>query len=156
VITLSDLRPNPGAVKSKKRVGRGESSGHGKTSCRGEKGQKARTGGKVSPGFEGGQMPIFRQMPKRGFKNPFRKVYGVMNLETLSALSSYKVIDIDVAKSHGLVRKRDNMLKILGTGDVTAPLTIRAHAVSAAALEKIKAAGGTVEIVAPAGGRESV
>lgn len=156
MITLSDLRPQPGAVKRKKRVGRGETSGHGKTACRGEKGQKARSGGSISPGFEGGQMPIFRQMPKRGFKNPFRLSYGVLNLEALAALSAYPVIDIEVAKRHGLVRKRDTLLKILGTGDVSAPLTIKAHAVSASALEKIKAAGGTVEIVASSAGGKSV
>ncbi|MGC9022007.1 MAG: 50S ribosomal protein L15, partial [Dissulfurimicrobium sp.] len=84
-MALDRLRPHTGAKKSKKRVGRGDGSGHGKTACRGEKGQRARTGGSISPGFEGGQMPLYRQLPKRGFKNPFKKIYGVLNIKDLEA-----------------------------------------------------------------------
>lgn len=147
MITLNDLKPNPGAKKAPKRVGRGEGSGHGKTACRGEKGQKARSGAPIPAGFQGGQMPIYRQLPKRGFKNPFKKVYGILNVSDLTKLTSFEVVDIDVAKSKGLVRKRDNLLKLLGSGEIKAPVKVRAHAASKTAIEKIEAAGGTVDLI---------
>lgn len=145
--TLDDLRPQPGAVRKKKRIGRGEASGTGKTAGRGHKGKKARSGGTVPAGFEGGQMPLCRRMPKRGFKNPFKKTYGILNVGSLEKLSEHSVIVIDVAKKNGMVRKRDTLLKILGAGTITTPVTVVAHAASVTAIEKITAAGGKVNII---------
>jgi len=147
MITLDSLGPQAGAVHKRKRIGRGEASGCGKTAGKGHKGKKARSGGSVSPGFEGGQMPIYRRMPKRGFKNPFRQTYGVLNVDALEKLSSHSMIDIDVAKDHGMVRKRDTLLKILGSGTISSPVTVVAHAASASAVEKITAAGGKIRII---------
>ncbi len=147
MITLKDLKPSRGAKKSKKRVGRGPGSGHGKTACRGQKGQKSRSGGSVAPWFQGGQMPLYRQLAKRGFKNPFRKEYGVLNVGVLNELEFEGVFDLEAAKSRGLVKKRCRLFKVLGDGEITRPVHVRAHAVSATARQKIEAAGGTVEIV---------
>ena len=141
---LSRLRPHPGSRKRPKRVGRGIGSGHGKTATRGTKGQRSRSGGGVSPGFEGGQMPLYRQLPKRGFKNPFRKVYGVVNVGALEGLEFEGVFDIALAKEKGLVKKRYHLLKILGEGEITRPVKVKAHAVSESARRKIEAAGGEV------------
>ncbi len=151
MITLDMLKPHEGAKKKKKRVGRGPGSGHGKTACRGAKGQGSRSGGGVSPGFAGGQMPLYRQLPKRGFKNPFRKVYGVVNVQTLAALDTKDAVDLKMLQSRGLVGKRYSLLKVLGEGDINKALVVRAHAVSQTAREKIETAGGKVEIISSKG-----
>ncbi len=147
MITLDSLRPFEGSVKKKKRVGRGPGSGHGKTACRGTKGQKSRSGAAIPPGFQGGQMPIYRQLPKRGFKNPFRKAFGVVNVSTLNNLEYDDVIDINVLKGRGLVKKRDKYVKVLGNGDINKAVKLKVHAVSRTAREKIEAAGGTIELI---------
>lgn len=140
---LNNLESNPEAHHRAKRVGRGPGSGHGKTSCRGHKGSLARSGGKRSPGFEGGQMPLVRRTPKRGFRNIFQKIeYAEVNITVLNQLSEENKIDIAVLKTHGIVKNRFRKLKVLGTGDINRKITIIADAFSAAAIEKIKAAGG--------------
>jgi large subunit ribosomal protein L15 len=144
---LSELRPPEGARKGKKRIGRGEGSGHGGTSTKGHKGYKARSGGKRSPGFEGGQMPLQRRLPKRGFKNPFRKQWSVINLRDLSAFPDGAVVDVESLKSKGLVKKIESGVKILGEGEVLRPLTVRAQAFSLSAKKKIEAAGGKAEVI---------
>jgi large subunit ribosomal protein L15 len=144
---LSELRPPEGARKEKKRIGRGEGSGHGGTSTKGHKGYKARSGGKRSPGFEGGQMPLQRRLPKRGFKNPFRKQWSVINLRDLSAFPDGAVVDAEILKSKGLVKKVGSRVKILGEGEVLRPLTVRAQAFSLSAKKKIEAAGGKAEVI---------
>jgi len=151
MITLDLLRPHPGSKRGKKRVGRGPGSGHGKTACRGQNGQKSRSGGSIRPGFEGGQMPLYRKLPKRGFKNRFRKVYGVLNIGDLSEIRHEGVVDIAVLKALGLVCKRHHLLKILGDGEIQQPVTVRAHAVSENAKNKIETAGGRIEIIADRG-----
>ncbi len=147
MITLDSLRPFEGSVKKKKRVGRGPGSGHGKTACRGTKGQKSRSGAAIPPGFQGGQMPLYRQLPKRGFKNPFRKAFGVINVSTLNDLEYDDVIDVNLLKSRGLVKKRDKYVKVLGSGDINKAVKLKVHAVSRTAREKIEAAGGTIELI---------
>lgn len=147
MITLNGLKPHLGAKKSKKRVGRGDGSGHGKTACKGEKGQRARTGASIPAGFEGGQMPLYRHLPKRGFKNPFKKLYGVLNLRDLVELKDNTIVDIEMAKKNGLIRKRFNLLKILGDGEIGKSVIVRVHAASAIAIQKIEAAGGRVELL---------
>ncbi|KPK94295.1 MAG: 50S ribosomal protein L15 [Deltaproteobacteria bacterium SM23_61] len=144
---LNELRPPQGARKKKKRIGRGEGSGHGGTSTKGHKGYKARSGGKRSPGFEGGQMPLQRRLPKRGFKNPFRKEWTVVNLRDLSAFPDGAVVDVEGMKSSGLVKKVGFGVKILGEGEISRPLTVRAHAFSLSARKKIEAAGGKTEVI---------
>lgn len=151
MITLNELRPHPGSKKAKKRVGRGDGSGHGKTACRGEKGQRARTGASIPAGFEGGQMPLYRQLPKRGFKNLFKKIYGVLNVSDLAEFQDNSIIDIDTAKKNGLIRKRFNLFKLLGDGEINKPVIVRAHAASAVAIQKIEAAGGRVELLSDKG-----
>ncbi|GBD95261.1 MAG TPA: 50S ribosomal protein L15 [Nitrospirae bacterium] len=143
---LSDLAPVPGSRKKRKRVGRGPGSGHGKTSCRGHKGQKSRSGGGTKAGFEGGQMPLQRRLPKRGFTNIFRKEYSVVNLGTLDRLSE-STITPDFLLKEGVVKKIRDGIKILGNGAITRPLIVKAHAFSASAKEKIIKAQGSVEIV---------
>ncbi len=150
MITLDMLKPHEGAKKKKKRVGRGPGSGHGKTACRGHKGQRSRSGGGVPPGFEGGQMPLYRQLPKRGFKNPFRKVYGVVNVKDLSRLDQDQV-DLETLQSRGMVAKRFKLLKVLGEGSIDRPVTVKAHAVSKTAREKIEAVGGRIELISSVG-----
>ena len=147
MITLDSLRPHPGSRRTKKRVGRGPGSGHGKTACRGQNGQKSRSGGSIRPGFEGGQMPLYRKLPKRGFKNRFRKVYGVLNIGDLAKIGHEGVVDIAFLKARGLIRKRYHLLKILGDGEIRQPLTVRAHAVSETARNKIETTGGRIEII---------
>jgi large subunit ribosomal protein L15 len=141
---LSDLAPAPGSRKNKKRVGRGCGSGHGKTSCKGHKGQKARTGGGTKPGFEGGQMPLQRRLPKRGFTNIFQKKYTVVNVGSLAGLED-AVITPDVLLREGLIRNMKDEVKILGEGEITKPVTVKAHAFSESAKEKITKAKGSVE-----------
>jgi len=151
MIRLDSLYPFEGSKHNKKRVGRGEGSGHGKTSCRGQKGQNSRSGGGVRPGFEGGQMPLFRRLPKRGFKNPFRKEYGILNVKDLDKIAEDGVVDINIAKSKGRVSKKLTLLKILGEGEISAAITVRVHAISKSAKDKIESAGGKVEIIPPKG-----
>lgn len=145
---LDDLKPAAGSNKKRKRVGRGDGSGHGKTSCRGHKGQGARSGGNTKPGFEGGQMPLQRRLPKRGFRNPFRIELSVINLEQLEAFPSGSEVTPELLKQHGLLRGHQRRIKVLGDGVLSKSLTVRAHGFSAKAKEKIEACGGKVEVIA--------
>ena len=138
---LGHLKYAEGSKRRGKRVGRGPGSGHGKTSCRGHKGQKSRSGAKSRPWFEGGQMPLQRRVPKRGFTNIFRREYQVVNVGDLNRMKREK-ISPEVLLSARLIRKRNALLKILGDGDVTKSLEVSAHAFSKSAVEKIEAAGG--------------
>ena len=144
---INDLSPAKGARKHRKRVGRGPGSGHGKTAARGHKGQKSRSGGKIRPGFEGGQMPLHRRLPKRGFTNIFKKPVEIVNLRDLDRFSSGNTVDLHDLIDSGLVKKRDSVIKLLAMGDITFPLTVKVHKVSAMAREKIERAGGKVELV---------
>jgi large subunit ribosomal protein L15 len=143
-ITLSSLRPARGSTQSRKRVGRGPGSGLGTTSGKGNKGHKARTGGGTNPGFEGGQMPIYRRLPKRGFTNPFRVANQAVNVGELAALTSGDVTP-DTLLEAGLISHADQPAKILGTGDAARAYTVRGVATSASARAKIEAAGGSIE-----------
>ena len=143
-ITLSNLRPAPGSNVTRRRVGRGPGSGLGKTSGKGHKGHKARTGGSTNPGFEGGQMPMFRRLPKRGFTNPFKVTAQVVNLRQLEKVSGGDVTPESLAAA-GLVKRAQAPIKLLATGDAPRAFTVRGIAVSASAKAKIEAAGGTVE-----------
>jgi len=144
-VDLKSLKPAKGAVKEKKRLGRGVGSGLGKTSGRGQKGAGARTGVKVTPGFEGGQMPLARRLPKRGFRNPSRTPYEVVSLARLERFAADAVVDEEALRRERVVKGR-GPVKILSDGEVGKPLTVRVAAVSAKAREKIVAAGGTVEV----------
>lgn len=144
---LQDLRPAEGSKKKDKRVGRGIGSGHGKTSCKGHKGQKARSGGPKGPGFEGGQMPLQRRLPKRGFKNRFQIVYAIINLRDIDKLEGIDTVTPDVLAERGIVKDLKDGLKVLGEGEIKRPFTIRADAFSASALAKIAAAGGKAEVI---------
>lgn len=142
---LHELKPVKGSRKKEKRVGRGPGSGHGKTSGKGHKGQKARSGGKVKPRFEGGQMPLQRRLPKRGFTNIFKKVYSIVNIGRLNEkFEEGSVITPDLLIAHNLIKNDKYDIKILGEGDLTKRFTIQAHAFSSSAVEKIKTAGGEV------------
>jgi len=148
MITLSALKPKQGSRHRRKRVGCGESSGHGKTSGRGHKGQKARFGGSIRLGFEGGQMPLIRRMPKRGFNNTaFKKVWGIVNLTHLDVLDAGTVVDEAFLRENGFIRGKLDGVKILGHGELTKKLIIKVTAVSASAKEKIEKAGGSIELV---------
>ena len=144
---IEDLKPAEGSKKKDKRVGRGIGSGHGKTSCRGHKGQKARSGGTKGPGFEGGQMPLQRRLPKRGFKNRFKIEYAVINLKNIKSIEGLDIITPEVLVEKGLIKDLKDGIKVLGDGDIQRPLTIKADAFSASALAKIAAAGGKAEII---------
>ena len=145
-MSLSNLRPPKGAKHSKKRVGRGQGSGQGKTAGRGSKGAKSRSGFKFKRGFEGGQMPLHRRVPKRGFHNPFRVSYEVVNLDTLGAkFEAGTVVTPDLLREKGIVPGGDGRVKILARGEVGKALTVRAHKFSGKAAEKIAAAGGVTE-----------
>lgn len=144
---LDELFPSPGARRPKKRVGRGPSSGSGKTGGRGTKGQLSRAGGKVRPGFEGGQMPLIRRLPKRGFTNSFGEDFKVVNLRDLARFAPESLVDEEALRRAGLVKGAGGRIKLLGQGEITQPLTVRVHAVSAQAKAKIEAAGGKVEVV---------
>jgi len=146
-MNLSTLKPPEGSRKKRKRVGRGDGSGHGGTSCKGAKGQNARSGGGVRPGFEGGQMPLSRRLPKRGFRNRFRKDIVSVNLEKLSQFTEGAVIDPEVLLENGIIRRKGDGIKILGKGDVSQPLTVRVNSISRSAREKIEASGGSVEVI---------
>ncbi|ADQ41231.1 ribosomal protein L15 [Caldicellulosiruptor acetigenus I77R1B] len=145
---LYELKPAPGSKKSRKRVGRGESSGHGKTSTRGHKGQWARSGGGVRPGFEGGQMPLTRRIPKRGFKNINKKVYTEVNVEKLERFDNDTVITPELLLKERVISKIEkDGVKILGRGELTKRLIVRVQKVSEGARKKIEAAGGKVEVI---------
>ena len=145
---LHELRPAEGAVSSKKRLGRGTATGQGKTSGRGQKGQKSRSGGGVRVGFEGGQMPLARRLPKRGFTNPCKKVYSLVNVETLNRFENGTEITAELLKATGVISKIEkDGVKILGEGNLERALTIKAAKFTASAQEKIEKAGGKAELV---------
>ena len=144
---LEELKPAKGATKKAKRVGRGFGSGHGKTSTKGHKGQKARSGGVKPAGFEGGQMPLQRRIPKRGFTNKFRKEYAVVNLRDLEKMAGPDPITPEALKQKGLIKDMKAGVKVLGMGELKTKLTVRAHKFSKSALDKIQAAGGKVEVI---------
>ena len=144
---LEELKPAKGATKKAKRVGRGFGSGHGKTSTKGHKGQKARSGGVKPAGFEGGQMPLQRRIPKRGFTNIFRREYAVVNLSDLAKMAGSDTITPEVLKQKGLIKDMKAGVKVLGMGELKAKLTVRAHKFSKSALDKIQAAGGKAEVI---------
>ena len=148
-MSLNNLRPPKGMKHPKKRIGRGQGSGNGKTAGRGHKGAKSRSGFHFKRGFEGGQMPLHRRVPKRGFHNPFRVEYEVVNLDTLGLkFDTGTVVTPDLLREKGLVPRGKARVKVLGRGDVGKALTVRAHKFSGKAAEKITAAGGTVEAIA--------
>ena len=147
---LHELRPNEGGgSKARKRVGRGIGSGLGKTSGRGHKGQNARSGGGVRPGFEGGQLPLFRRLPKRGFTNIFAKEYAIINIEDLNVFEDDTVVTPELLFEAGLVKKGKAVdgIKVLGNGEITKKLTVKAHKFSKSATEKIETVGGKVEVI---------
>lgn len=146
-IALNKLTPPKGANRKSKRVGRGIGGGHGKTATRGYKGQKSRSGTSIRAGFEGGQMPLHRRLPKRGFTNIFRKEYAVVNLGQLATLEAGTEVTPLVLKERGIVRKLKDGLKILAAGELKQPLRVQAHKFSRSAIEKIQKAGGTVEVI---------
>src|SRR4030095_3770543 len=147
IMRLDELKPAAGSSKKRKRVGRGDGSGHGKTSCRVHKGQGARSGGNVQPGFEGGQMPLQRRLPKRGFHNPFRVEMSVVNLGQLESFPAGGEVTPESLSEHGLVTGKNRRIKILGDGMLSKALTVKAHGFSAKAKEKIEAAGGKAELI---------
>lgn len=142
---LNELSPAEGSNKNRKRIGRGVGSGWGKTSGRGSKGFKARSGGSVRPGFEGGQMPIHRRLPKRGFTNIFKKQFAILNIKDLSKFESGSIVDEPALIKAGLVKGKRDGIKILGDGEISTSLTIKSCQVSQRAKEKIEAAGGKIE-----------
>jgi len=142
---LHELTPAPGSRKSPKRVGRGPGSGLGKTSGRGDKGQKSRSGYSRMRGFEGGQMPLHRRLPKRGFTNIFRKVFRTVNIDRLNSFEAGAVVDPDAMRDAGLLKKGDADVKVLGNGELSVAITVRAHRFTASAVKKIEGAGGTAE-----------
>ncbi len=144
---LHELTPSAGSVKSPKRKGRGQGTGNGTTAGRGNKGQKARSGGGVRPGFEGGQMPLSRRLPKRGFTNIFAKEYAEINIGALDIFEEDTVITPELLKERGLVKKVLDGVKILGNGEITKKLTVKAHKFSESAKQKIEAIGGKVEVI---------
>ena len=147
-MALNNLRPPKGAKHAKKRVGRGPGSGHGKTASRGSKGAKSRSGFRVRRGFEGGQTPLHRRVPKRGFHNPFRVEYAVVNLDTLAErFDGSEAVTPDLLRERGIVRQANALIKVLGRGEVSKALTVRAHKFSGSAAEKLAAAGGAAEVI---------
>jgi large subunit ribosomal protein L15 len=143
-MNLGSLKPAEGSRKKRKRVGRGEGSGHGGTSCRGHKGQNARSGSSRNPGFEGGQMPLYRRIPKRGFRNPFRKDIAIINVSQLNRFPEGTVVDEALLVQSGLVRRLGDGIKVLGRGLLDRPLSVKLEMVSRGAREKILAVGGSV------------
>lgn len=142
---LYELAPEKGQRKNRKRIGRGVASGSGKTAGRGNKGHNARSGGGVRPGFEGGQMPIHRRLPKRGFKNPFKKVFAVINVQDLNRFESDAVVDEAALIKSGLVKGDRDGIKLLGQGEINFALTLKIDKVSASARQKVESAGGKIE-----------
>ena len=146
---LSNLNPPKGMKHPKKRIGRGQGSGNGKTAGRGHKGAKSRSGFKFKRGFEGGQMPLHRRVPKRGFHNPFRVEYEVVNLDLLAArFDADTIVTPELLREHGLVSGGKSLIKVLARGDISKKLTVRAHKFSGKASEKLQAAGGNAELIA--------
>jgi large subunit ribosomal protein L15 len=146
-MNLSNLKPAKGSQKARKRVGRGPGSGHGKTSCRGHKGQNSRSGGGAPLGFEGGQMPLTRRLPKRGFTNIFKKRYALINITDLANFDKDSIVDEVALVEKGLVGKVYDGIKLLGNGEIDKPITLKVHKWSKAAMGKIVAAGGKIEEV---------
>jgi len=144
---LHELSPPRGAKRGRKRIGRGPGSGHGKTATRGHKGQKARSGGGVSPGFEGGQMPLHRRLPKRGFTNIFRKVYAIVNVKDLERFEPNTTVDVKALQDAGLVKRIRDGVKLLGDGELSHPLVVKVHKASSSARQKVEAVGGKVELL---------
>jgi large subunit ribosomal protein L15 len=144
---LEELKPAKGATRKTKRVGRGPGSGSGKTSSKGHKGQKARSGGVKGAGFEGGQMPLQRRIPKRGFTNIFRKEYAVVNVSDLGKVTDADTVTPEVLKERGMIADLKSGVKILGMGELKIKLTVKAHKFSKSAIEKIQAAGGKAEVI---------
>ena len=145
---LHELRPSEGAFKTSKRLGRGTGSGLGKTSGKGHKGQNARSGGGVRPGFEGGQLPLFRRLPKRGFSNAmFKKEYATINVSDLEKFEDGAVVTPELLKEMGILKKQLAGVKVLGNGELTKKLTVKAHKFSSSAVEKIEAIGGKAEVI---------
>ena len=144
---LHELSPAEGSAKKAWRVGRGAGSGNGKTAGKGHKGQNARSGGGVRPGFEGGQIPLARKLPKRGFHNKFATTYSIINVAALNAFEDGETVNINALIEKGIIRKANDGLKVLGNGDITKKLTVEASVFSATAKEKIEAAGGKTEVI---------
>lgn len=144
---LNELSPAKGSRKKRQRLGRGVGSGWGKTAGRGNKGHNARSGGGVRPGFEGGQMPLHRRLPKRGFFNKFKRIYAIVNVRDLTRFDSGTVVDDAALVEAGLVKGPRDGIKLLSQGDIQVALNVKVNAVSKAAREKIEAAGGTVEVI---------
>jgi large subunit ribosomal protein L15 len=144
---LNELAPEKGARKARKRLGRGVASGTGKTAGRGTKGHNARSGGGVRPGFEGGQMPIHRRLPKRGFTNIFKKTWAIVNIEDLKRFDKDEVVDEALLIRAGLVKGKRDGIKLLGRGEIDFPLNVKVNHLSKTAQQKIEAAGGTVEVI---------
>jgi large subunit ribosomal protein L15 len=144
---IHELQSAPGSRHTRKRVGRGVGSGMGKTSTRGHKGQNARSGGGVRPGFEGGQNPLYRRLPKRGFNNPFRKEYAIVNLNQLNAFADGTDVTPELLLESGIIKNPLAGIKILGDGELTVKLTVKANKFSKSAAEKISAAGGSAEVI---------
>jgi large subunit ribosomal protein L15 len=142
---LNELKPAPGSKRNRKRVGRGVASGSGKTAGRGNKGHNQRSGGGVRPGYEGGQMPIHRRLPKRGFTNIFKKTISVVNISDLACFESGSVVDEAALKAKGCIKGRSDGIKLLGNGEIEYPLTVKLQYISKAARQKIESAGGAVE-----------
>lgn len=144
---IEDIQPAEGSRKKRKRVGRGFGSGHGKTSCKGHKGQKARSGGSKGAGFEGGQMPLQRRLPKRGFTNNFSVDYAIVNLDVIEKLRTEGTITPELLYSRGIIKNMKSGLKVLGNGTIQGPVTVKAMIFSASAAAKIEAAGGKAEVL---------
>lgn len=144
---LNELKPAEGSRKNEVRVGRGTGSGRGKTSCRGHKGQNARSGGGVRPGFEGGQMPIYRRLPKRGFKNIWAKKFAEVNVETLNRFDDGAEVDAVALVEEGILKNVYDGIKILGNGELKKKLTVKAQGFTKTAVQKIEAAGGKTEVI---------
>jgi large subunit ribosomal protein L15 len=144
---LHELKPAPGSTTARKRLGRGIGSGLGKTSGKGHKGAKARSGGGKRPGFEGGQMPLYRRLPKRGFFNPFRKHYAAVNISRLDIFEDGATVNPFELVRSGIINKMEDGVKIMGEGELTKKLTVQAHKFTQAAKEKIEAAGGKAEVI---------
>lgn len=144
---LSDLKPNEGSIKKRKRVGRGTGSGHGTTATYGNKGQRSTSGGTKKKGFEGGQMPLMRRIPKRGFKNPFRKEYSIIKIGDLAVFKGQEKVGIEEILRSGFIKKMKDGIKLLSDGEIDFPIKIQVHKASERAIEKIKAQGGDVEVL---------
>jgi large subunit ribosomal protein L15 len=143
-MNLSSLKPPEGSRKKRKRIGRGDGSGHGGTSTKGHKGQNARSGGRVRPGFEGGQMPLSRRLPKRGFRNPFRRNIVTINIDQLRSFPEGSVIDKTALLDAGLVKRLGDGIKVLGKGNIDYPISLKIDMISRGARDKIEAAGGSI------------